>query len=102
MLSDDEGIASSDHNPSLLTPSSLSNGFANNFDIECDDNAKRHQLTVRFLSNNSRYSGMKLAALAESEESIISGSSHHRYAQSSGVNEHVCMIKCRRVENLHV
>lgn len=45
---------------------------------------------------------MKLAALAESEESIISGSSHHRYAQSSGVNEHVCMIKCRRVENLHV
>lgn len=53
-------------------------------------------MTVRFLSNHSRYSGIKLATLAESEESIISGSSHHRYAQSNGISEHVCMNKCCR------
>lgn len=51
-----------------------------------------HQ-TVRFLSNNSRHAASKLAALAESEESIISESSYRRNAQSSGFNdEHVCMM----------
>ena len=53
------------------------------------EDKKHHHQTVRFLSNNENHKENVKATLAESEESIISKSSHEKYEYKYGFFENV-------------
>lgn len=70
----------------------LNNNNHNNNILLTNGDLKKHHQTVRFMSDmvNGKDNNFKaMATLAESEESIISKSSHEKYEYKDGYFEHV-------------